>query len=333
MSIQLHLRELDLKRDVNQDLSCQPLWDSIFEELRLGLWDVVLMSPPCSTFSRARFNYRKGGPRPLRDCVYPHGFPWLRESDRAAVRQADFFVDRCLDAIQLQINSCKHFLIEHPEDLGVTRTGAHPASIWQLSKLRDLVDASASSFALHQCHFGSASQKPTRLAGNLPSWAHLSVSWPQFDRTGHYCGPLPQCTEHEHEPLIGFNSETNAWRTTSSASYPSAFCAMLALNILSAARNETTPPAPLQPEGGHLSLPPFPPIPAGGQVSAVDPSSNLQGFPPVPPPLQNPCEASSFNLPSFDAGSWQSPCETSGSTADFNPSAGLPRSSFGDVGC
>ena len=51
----------------------------------------------------------------------------------------------------------------------------------------------------------------------------------------------------------------------------------------------------------------------------------------MPPPLQNPCEASSFSLPSFDAGSWQSPCETSDSTADFNPSAGLPRSSFGDV--
>ena len=264
-----------------------------------------------------------------------NGFPWLRESDRAAVRQADFFVDRCLDAIQLQINSCKHFLIEHPEDLGVTRTGAHPASVWQLSRLRNLIEASASTFALHQCHFGSASQKPTRLAGNLPSWAHMSVAWPQFDRTGHYCGPLPQCTEHEHESLIGFNSETNAWRTTSSASYPSAFCAMLARNILSAARSEATPPAPLQLEGGHMSLPPFPPLPpAGGQVSAIDPASNLQGFPPVPPPLQNLCEASSFNLPSFDpsAGSWQSPCETSGSAPDsYSPPAGLPRSSFGDV--
>ena len=293
MSIQLHLRELDLKRDVNQDLSCQPLWESIFEKLRLGLWDVVLMSPPCSTFSRARFNFREGGPRPLRDCVYPHRFPWLRESDRAAVRQANF-----------------------------------AASIWQLSKLRDLVDASASTFALHQCHFGSASQKPTRLAGNLPSWAHLSVAWPQFDRTGHYCGPLPQCTEHEHESLI--NSETNAWRTTSSASYPSGFCAMLARNILSAARNETTPPAPLQLEGGHMSLPPFPPIPpAGGQVSPIDPASNLQGFPPVPPPLQNPCEASSFNLPSFDAGSWQSPCKTSGSAPDSSsPPAGLLKAHY-----
>ena len=147
---------------------------------RLGLWDVVLMSPPCSTFSRARFNFRKGSPRPLRDCVYPHGFPCLRESDRAAVRQADFFVDRCLDAIQLQIHSCKHFLIEHPEDLGVTRTGAHPASIWQLSRLRNLIEASASTFALHQCHFGSASQKPTRLADNLPSWAHMRLPGPSL---------------------------------------------------------------------------------------------------------------------------------------------------------
>ena len=34
---------------------------------------------------------------------------------------------------------------------------------------------------------------------------------------------------------------------------------------------------------------------------------------------------------SFDAGSWQSPCETSGSAPDSSsPPAGLPRSSFGD---
>ena len=80
-------------------------------------------------------------------------------------------------------------------------------------------------------------------------------------------------------------------------------------------------------KGGHMSLPPFPPILcAGGQVSASDSASNR---------LCKTCvRLAVFNLASFDpsAGSWQSPCETSGSAPDSSsPSAGLPRSSFGDV--
>ena len=45
-------------------------------DIRGGAYDLVIVAPPCNTFSRAHF--RSGpGPKPLRDREHPEGFPNL----------------------------------------------------------------------------------------------------------------------------------------------------------------------------------------------------------------------------------------------------------------
>ena len=77
----LQLEELDIERSPEHDLTDQALWDRIFEIIRDGGW-CVLVSPPCNTFSRARFQFERfPGPRPLRSREYPKGFPWLSDAN------------------------------------------------------------------------------------------------------------------------------------------------------------------------------------------------------------------------------------------------------------
>ena len=79
-----------MERQASDDLLNSQLWDKIFQELESGLWDVVVMSPPCNTFSRVRFNWKiSPGPRPLRNFNWPRGFPWLTGFWKDKVESAD----------------------------------------------------------------------------------------------------------------------------------------------------------------------------------------------------------------------------------------------------
>ena len=116
---------------------------------------------------------------------------------------------------------------EHPEDLGRTKDGQHPASVWQLPEMQNLIQESRGvTWALHQCHFGTDTPKPTRLATNLPEPSTHDSEWPIFDDQGWYVGPLGSCGHRHDRQLQGL--EGDQWRTTSSAAYPSAFCYYIA---------------------------------------------------------------------------------------------------------
>ena len=135
----LELKELDIELHHSHDLSKTELWDDLFKDIDQGLVDVLLVSPPCNTFSRARHHFRQGGPRPLRSATWPLGFPWLRVTDQETVQTANFFIFQCLEAAKRMHAQGRFYWWEHPEDLGKTRAGDHPASIWQLQALRQLV--------------------------------------------------------------------------------------------------------------------------------------------------------------------------------------------------
>ena len=87
----LELKELDIELHHSHDLSKTELWDDLFKDIDQGLVDVLLVSPPCNTFSRARHHFKHGGPRPLRSAAWPLGFPWLRMTDQETVQTANFF--------------------------------------------------------------------------------------------------------------------------------------------------------------------------------------------------------------------------------------------------
>ncbi len=73
------------------------------KEVEARLFDVVLASPPCSTFSRARCA-GDGGPRPLRSSKYQRGFPWLTKAARITVDEASSLVDFTAAVLRAQMS-------------------------------------------------------------------------------------------------------------------------------------------------------------------------------------------------------------------------------------
>ena len=108
-----------------------------FATLKEGDW-ILIVSPPCNTSPRARFQYLKSpGPRPLRNFQWPRGFPWLAFDKRRIVVTATHFIDQCVVACTSCFHHNEYYLWEHPEDLGDV-TGEHPGSIWQWPSIRGL---------------------------------------------------------------------------------------------------------------------------------------------------------------------------------------------------
>ena len=126
----LVLMEFDIERSPDHDLTDDALWDRIFALLKEGDW-VLVVSPPCNTFSRARFQHQQHpGPKPLRTRAWPKGFPWLSDSNKSKVLEANLFVERSLKGCEIAATTGGFFILEHPEDLGTVQ-GEQPGSIWQ----------------------------------------------------------------------------------------------------------------------------------------------------------------------------------------------------------
>eukprot|EP00435_Cladocopium_sp_Y103_P007644 s5608_g2.t1 len=232
--IKLTLKEYDLELSPDHDLTNQSIWEDIWKTLEEGDW-LLLVSPPCNTFSRARFHFQDWpGPRPVRNFVWPRGFPWLSQHHRAVVEEANMFVDNCIKACKICHDAGGRFILEHPEDLGLVK-GERPGSIWQWAEIQDLVPAcNASSFAIQQCHFGALTAKPTRFIGTFDVVDNRCYfGFPKFDKLGAYKGPLPKSCGHVHtHKLLG--KTQNKWNTSPSASYPPGLCKFLSDLVLSA---------------------------------------------------------------------------------------------------
>ena len=174
---------------------------------KAGKWDVVVLSPPCNTWSRARCRFRtSAGPPPLRNLHWAWGFPWLSGKQKELLDNHNFLMRQCFLTMALCIDFLVDFLLEHPEDLGAMHDEL-PASIWQLPELHELQRlANAITFAVYQCHFGAETPKPTRFMTTLQAAkASPFQSWPQFDSKRRYLGPLPAACSHRFhvKKLIG----------------------------------------------------------------------------------------------------------------------------------
>ncbi|CAK9003304.1 unnamed protein product, partial [Durusdinium trenchii] len=66
------------------------------------------------------------------------GFPWLSNSNKGIVDEANQFVLKCLDMCHEAFAAQGHFILEHPEDLGIVQ-GERPGSIWQWPELHELL--------------------------------------------------------------------------------------------------------------------------------------------------------------------------------------------------
>ena len=73
--------EVDISREPHlHDLTDPDLRQGYLEDISKGVYDFVIASPPCNTWSRACWANSQG-PRPLRPKTHPLGFPWL-EGDK-----------------------------------------------------------------------------------------------------------------------------------------------------------------------------------------------------------------------------------------------------------
>ena len=232
--IRLQLLEFDIERSETHDLRSKELWEQICEKLKEGGW-FLIVSPPCNTFSRARFQWRRyPGPRPLRSRTWPKGFPWLSNVNAKIVNEANEFVLQCINACYVVVQHDGWFLLEHPEDLGIV-DGEVPGSIWQWEEIHNLLACCHGfTFAIHQCQFGALTSKPTRLMCNfqLRDWRCHS-GFPKFDKSYRYLGPLPRKCGHKHlNRLMGKTG--NRWNTSPSAAYPAGMCEFIAGAIFGA---------------------------------------------------------------------------------------------------
>ncbi|CAE7377226.1 unnamed protein product [Symbiodinium sp. CCMP2592] len=182
--------------------------------------------------------------------LWQHIFQLLGEGDWILiVEQANYFLDQTVTACQL----AWQYVLEHPEDLGATPDHELPASIWQLPALRELqVSTQAITFAFFQCSFEAPTSKPTRLLTNLRAFVEQPppfASWPRFDSSDRYVGPLPpRCPHGKHDKVLA-GREGSRWATESSAAYPPLLCEWLAHAVLASASQGGLGSAP------HSSVP------------------------------------------------------------------------------
>ena len=236
---ELEIREVDIERSSDDDLTKSQLWDELLEQIRSGRYNVVFMSPPCNTWSRVRFQWQRfPGPRPVRNASWPMGFPWLCNKQKEVVEFANYFVRQTIQACYVAAASKTKFLVEHPEDLGAVGK-ERPASVWQLDEMRQMViDTKATTWAVFQCQYGGLTPKPTRFVSDIDDAKKVKFNkWPSFSRDGQYLGPLPySCGHRWHvKKLIG-KSRDGRFNTGPSAAYPAGLCMFLAQLMASVLR-------------------------------------------------------------------------------------------------
>ena len=232
---ELKMREFDILLNDEHDIRREHVWKTILDLVETQGFDVVICTPPCNTFSRARHAYKRHpGPRPIRSREWPRGFPWLEGRNARLAEEGNDFVDKMWELFHLCVCCGCRFLGEHPEDLGATDTGT-PASIWQSEEFHELLlQDGVTTFALYQCQYGATTPKPTRFIASLqPLQGSIYTGIPRFASDGKYKGPLPHKCPHNHgdKTLIGMDA-AGAWCTGPSAHYPPLLCEAIAASIL-----------------------------------------------------------------------------------------------------
>ena len=232
--------EIDIIRNPQQDLTKLEQRQHYLELIRNKTWDVVITSPPCDTFSRAKMANLLG-PAPTRSLGYPRGLPNLPKPlflrNQLGNILADFSWEACIE--QLTSNPSGFLVKEHPEDLGRVASGhfagCSPASIWQWEQHSQCIALGARSVGIRQIDFGTSYVKPTRLLLKLDDYNDLTDEFfqglPEFSEDRTYLGPIPHI---KGATSLVRRASDSGFRTSGTASWPEKLCFKLA-DLLQAA--------------------------------------------------------------------------------------------------
>ena len=150
----LRITCVDIQRKPRIDLAKTKERQKLLARIRAQDFDAILLSPPCSTFSRAPWANFKG-PRPVRSAAKPRGLDQLTAAERDRCILGNLFADFTWEVVELAIATKVSFLLlEQPEDLGMLARGPYkgqrPASMWQWPAMaRVLQLPGLSTLALH----------------------------------------------------------------------------------------------------------------------------------------------------------------------------------------
>ena len=159
---------VDIQVKPNLDLTQKAVQERLLSKIASGEYFAVLISPPCSTFSRVTWA-NKRGPRPVRSYVWPKGFTRLSWTERKRANWGNIMADFSVLAFAMQM---KHIhvmaLFENPEDLGAIKSGPNsgrrPGSMWQFEQFLEILQHErVTTAAFYQEDFGTDYLKPTRL--------------------------------------------------------------------------------------------------------------------------------------------------------------------------
>ena len=164
--------ELDIINGSTADLCDDSTWGSLIKRIREGEYHAVLMSPPCSTFSRARRNDElESGPSALRgpEGRDLYGLAGLRPELLDKVKIGTLLGERAAEAAK----SCSMhqppvpWLLENPEII------PGDPSLFNLDNVKELlVHPGVFDQSFPQCNVGCLGLKHTRLRGTV----HLGIA-------------------------------------------------------------------------------------------------------------------------------------------------------------
>ena len=141
---------LSRKDPIKHDMLVKVNKTNLMTRIYAGEFHAAFLTPACSSWSRVRF--APHGPKPVRNLSNPRGFPWLLGAQLKGCTDANELVDLVIELVYAMHSVKGQYLIEHPEDLGCTKEGHMPASIWQLTAVRDLAtETQAHTAAIFQC--------------------------------------------------------------------------------------------------------------------------------------------------------------------------------------
>ena len=191
---------VDIKVKPHIDLTQKSNRDKILQKMKDTKYNVIIFSPPCSTFSRAPWSNRKG-PRPVRSFVKPRGLTRLSWTERKKAEWGNTLKEFTFEAIALALQlDVAMILFENPEDLGAMQTGPYegqrPASMWQDVGFEHMVQTGlVQTVGFYQQDFGTDYLKPTRLLlKGLDMHDSFAQGPPEFEDQGRYLGPLQKKT-------------------------------------------------------------------------------------------------------------------------------------------
>lgn len=236
LGVTVQVEMVDIQVRPHLDVTLSKVRDFLLSKISTGQYFAILLSPPCSTFSRAPWANKKG-PRPVRSFVFPRGFTRMTWSERKRTDWGNVLADFSFQAFATHAASNPEGMeaFENPEDLGAVKTGEHqgvrPSSMWQWPDFDMLLlQEDTTTAAFYQQDFGTEYLKPTRLLlRNFRQLPEFFVEGkPLFDEQGYYAGPLE--SRQATKQLIGFSA--GQFQTTGTEQWPSQMCEWMALQIL-----------------------------------------------------------------------------------------------------